>query len=190
MGIQAHIEGIDAMMRVLEDMQKKAERLVVGGYEYNRTCAVRFVQLLKVNILSQEHMGNYPAYKDTPGYDYSRYEAWKMKHFPGKGWWQLRMDFHSSISSWKQEREHKAGGQKAAWVAGVTPGSVNTEGKSIEMYAYVNEVGGTWPGRGGKPVYFHPRPIVAPTRNEFMSQWNGLGRNAHRHITVAWGKNV
>jgi hypothetical protein len=122
--------------------------------------AVDYVNLLTGNILSQKHLGGAAPYNP-------RYEKWKSQYFQMRGFWIMRGEVIKALTVYRDRHPQR-------WVGGLPPSAGTVRGsswfrspgagkpKSINMYAYVNEYGGTYGG-----AYHPPRPVFRPTKVEY-----------------------
>ena len=172
--IQFEIEGLEELQEALAEISNRVDRYVEGGRGYNQQCALAYYNLLKYNILNQTYRYMWPKYNPD-------YEAWKLKEYPGREFWQLTMSLYHAISVWHESREHTKGGRKAGWAAGLFPSETNEAGVPIDAYAIQMEQ-----GFGNQPA----RPLFAPTLDDFISDWHKLGRHTFDLVVAKWGKNV
>jgi len=130
-------------------------------------CAIDYSHLVVGNIMRQKHMGSYAPYN-------TRYAAWKVKYGrAGGGYWRLMGDLVKNITHFKVSTLVMG---DVSWMGGIPFGVTDTGGKSwfgrgdrgkaksIAMYGHVMEWGGYYPGAG----YHPPRPIFAPSLNEYI----------------------
>lgn len=130
-------------------------------------CAVDYVNLLTRNIMTQKYAGGYPPYNP-------RYANWKAQYFATTGFWVMRGVIVAALSVYRA-------GHKQRWIGGLPPNVGMVPGsswygppgrgkpKSVNMYAYVNEYGGTYGG-----AYHPPRPVFRPTKVEY--EYSGFPR--------------
>lgn len=153
-----------------------------------RRCALRYAILVRRNIASQKHMGNYPAYV-------TRYARWKENFGRLTGYWKLFGDLMNNITHWRTLSNIP---RAKAWMGGIPGHVVDSGGKSwfsseektygrpkpIAMYGRVMEFGGRLPRGGGT----HPeRPIFNPSRLEFAEvQFVDLGARSLHNVSRAW----
>jgi len=169
-------------MRALENLQMTA--LGFCQDEMQRRCAVDYFQLVVKNLMAGNRPG--PAY--TP-----RYRTWKYEY----GWEgypsprRLRGDLVRSLTAFRKSSGH-------GWAGGVPPGAMDAGGKSwfgkgadgpkgksksIGMYGWVMEHGGSWPQAGTHPK----RPIFEPTAKEYASEgWGKRGKEALDELKKGW----
>lgn len=120
-------------------------------------CAVDYVNLLRQNIMTQKFAGGYAPYNP-------RYANWKGQYFASTGFWVMRGTVVNSLTVYRDRHPQR-------WVGGLSPSAGMVSGsswfgppgrgkpKSINMYAYLNEYGGTK----------HPaRPVFRPTKKEYQ----------------------
>ena len=174
------------MARYLAALEKvRASVNHFGMNEMQRRCAIDYYQLVVKNILSKGTAR--PAYSP-------RYRNWKYEY----GWqgypspWRLRGDLVASLAAFKN-----AGGN--GWYGGVPHGATDSGGKSwfgkgskgpmgpsksIGMYGWVMEYGGSWPKAGTHP----PRPIFGPSAEEYtVAGWDKRGLEALDELKKGWG---
>ena len=174
------------MARYLAALEKvRASVNHFGMDEMQRRCAIDYYQLVVKNIMSKGTAR--PAYSP-------RYRNWKYEY----GWqgypspWRLRGDLVASLAAFKN-----AGGN--GWYGGVPHGATDSGGKSwfgkgskgpmgpsksIGMYGWVMEYGGSWPKAGTHP----PRPIFGPSAEEYtVAGWDKRGLEALDELQKGWG---
>lgn len=173
------------MARYLAALEKvRASVNHFGMDEMQRRCAIDYYQLVVKNIMSKGTAR--PAYSP-------RYRNWKYEY----GWqgypspWRLRGDLVASLAAFKN-----AGGN--GWYGGVPHGATDSGGKSwfgkgskgpmgpsksIGMYGWVMEYGGSWPKAGTHP----PRPIFGPSAEEYtVAGWDKRGLEALDELKKGW----
>lgn len=174
------------MARYLAALEKvRASVNHFGMDEMQRRCAIDYYQLVVKNIMSKGTAR--PAYSP-------RYRNWKYEY----GWqgypspWRLRGDLVASLAAFKN-----AGGN--GWYGGVPHGATDSGGKSwfgkgskgpmgpsksIGMYGWVMEYGGSWPKAGTHP----PRPVFGPSAEEYtVAGWDKRGLEALDELQKGWG---
>lgn len=173
------------MARYLAALEKvRASVNHFGMDEMQRRCAIDYYQLVVKNIMSKGTAR--PAYSP-------RYRNWKYEY----GWqgypspWRLRGDLVASLAAFKN-----AGGN--GWYGGVPHGATDSGGKSwfgkgskgpmgpsksIGMYGWVMEYGGSWPKAGTHP----PRPVFGPSAEEYtVAGWDKRGLEALDELKKGW----
>jgi hypothetical protein len=123
-------------------------------------CAVDYVNLLRRNIMTQKFAGGYAPY-------HPRYRQWKSEYFATTGFWVMRGSVVNALTVYRDRHPQR-------WVGGLPPGAGTVPGSSwfgppgtgkpanINMYAYVNEYGGSY-GGSVRPA----RPVFRPTKQEY-----------------------
>lgn len=119
---QLRIEGLDRLQSALIEMIQtatSAERTL--GYQG----AVKYREALHDAVANQNFPKSYPELS-------KRYAEWKQKMVGHTKFWELFGDMIASLNVWQGETDQ-------AWASGIPDGVLNREGKSIGMYAGVNE---------------------------------------------------
>jgi hypothetical protein len=149
-----------------------------------QTLATQYAENVKRNIMRQKFMGAYQPYV-------TRYAYWKAQNFPSFRYWYLAGDLYNNIKAFPV-RGGRAG-VGSTWMGGIpsgitsagkswkgTPSKPLGKAKSIAMYGYVMEYGGSFGSGGVHP----PRPIFTPTYWEFARKdwYKGHDKAASRMI--------
>lgn len=142
-----------ALLRVERAVDREKKELPYRG-------AVDYVNLLRRNIMTQKFAGGYAPYNP-------RYASWKAQYFSTTGFWVMRGRVMNELTVYRDRHPQR-------WIGGLPPNLPPVQGsswfgppgtgkpKSINMYAYVNEYGGTYGG-----AYHPPRPVFRPTKQEY-----------------------
>lgn len=145
------------LRRVIRAMNRIMRAVDREKVELPYRMATDYVFLLMKNIMSQKHMGGYPLYNE-------RYRKWKSQYFMMRGFWIMRGEVVKNLTVFRDR------GYKNRWYGGLAPDAGMVPGsswfmppgsgkpKSINMYAYLNEFGGTKSPK---------RPIFTPTKEEY-----------------------
>ena len=141
---------IRAFNRVVRAVQRESRELPYR-------MAVDYVNLLTKNIMTQKFAGSYKPYN-------TRYANWKAQYFATTGFLVMRGSMVNALTVFRDR------GYKNRWYGGLPPDAGSVAGsswfsppgagkaKSINMYAYLNEFGGTKSPK---------RAVYVPTKKEY-----------------------
>lgn len=139
-----------ALKRILRAVDREKKELPYR-------CAVDYVNLLRQNILTQKFAGSYRPYNE-------KYADWKAQYFEAQGYLVMRGLMVNALTIFRDR------GYKTRWYGGLPPNLPLAPGsswlyppghgkpKSINMYAWLNEFGGT---------KAKARPVFVPTKQEY-----------------------
>jgi hypothetical protein len=163
-------------------------------FEWNdlpRKCAVDYYQEVTRWIYGQRNMGGYEEYDE-------RYEKWKENFIGGRRnkFWELGGDLLRNLTAFRVTDDRQG---YIAWMGGISSNVVDTGGKSwfgspddpkgppksIAMYGYVMEYGGTWAEAGEHPA----RPVFHPVAEYYAEgRWIRRIDETMRNLRKQWRK--
>lgn len=118
-----------------------------------RRLSVRYLQLLKKNLLGQRYASMYPALART-------YQERKKERGLGTSFWRFSSDLFSELTVRRLT--------ETEWFSGVPAGIRGDEGDLIAEYGWIAEEGGWFKRKGGG---YHPaRPLFRFTLNDFFAK--------------------
>lgn len=170
------------LQRLIFATHKEESQAELQVHDMQRRCAVDFLMLLRRNILTNRHTGNYDSLS-------SDYRKWKKDHGKmGMGFWKLFGDLFRSLQTSKIGRQSR---WRAGYFAGVPRGARDSGGKSWygkgdKGASKSIEQIGTWmeEGRTGQPA----RPIFGPTTEGYIKSgaWTKRGVQSLDKMKWSW----
>lgn len=148
------LKGLDKLLAALQDIKQNAQ---YSEMKLPYDAAVSHRDALHQAITSQVFPQAYDALT-------KKYAAWKQKHGTYTDFWRLFGDLLESLDIWHVTDR--------SWGSGIIPGSRNRKGRSIEMYASVDE---------------KKRPLFEPILAEIAkNDWKNMTERVLDQLGILW----